>query len=102
MPEPTQRSAPLLQQPRFGADDVAKHLGVSRRLIDLRFGEVLGHSIHEILRERKLEEVKRRLRTSDDSITDITAACGFTNKTHLKNLFRHCTGLSMRDYRKSV
>ena len=86
----------------IGADDVAKHLGVSRRLIDLRFGEVLGHSIHEILRERKLEEVKRLLRTSDDSITDITAACGFTNKTHLKNLFRRCTGLSMRDYRKSV
>lgn len=83
----------------IGADDVAKYLGVSRRLIDLRFGEVLGHSIHEILRERKLEEVKRRLRSSDDSISDITTACGFTNKTHLKNLFRRCMGMSMRDYR---
>ena len=83
----------------IGADDVAKHLGVSRRLIDLRFGEVLGHSIHEILRERKLEEVKRLLRSSDDSISDITTSCGFTNKTHLKNLFRRCMGMSMRDYR---
>lgn len=85
----------------IGADDVAAHLGVSRRLIDLRFEEILGQSIYTILRERKLEEVKRRLRSTDDSIADITAACGFTNKTHLKNLFRRCTGLSMRDYRKT-
>jgi len=85
-----------------GADDVAAHLGVSRRLVDLRFEEILGHTIHEILRERKLEEVKRRLRTTGETIADITATCGFTNKTHLKNLFRRCTGLSMRDYRKSV
>lgn len=84
----------------IGSDDVAEHLGVSRRLIDLRFEEVLGHSIYEILRERKLEEVKRLLRTTDDPIADITEACGFTNRTHLKNLFRRCTGLSMRDYRK--
>jgi len=85
----------------IGAEDVARHLGVSRRLIDLRFGEILGHSIYEILRERKLEEVKRLLRTTTDPIADITEACGFANKTHLKNIFRRCTGLSMRDYRTS-
>ncbi|MGI6495597.1 MAG: substrate-binding domain-containing protein [Kiritimatiellia bacterium] len=85
----------------IGADDVAGHLGVSRRLIDLRFQEILGHSIYSILRDRKLEEVKRRLRTTDESIADITAACGYTNKTHLKNLFRKRFDMSMREYREN-
>ena len=84
----------------IGVDDVASHLGVSRRLADLRFHEILGRSIYEVLRDRRLEEAKRLLSLTDDSIASITERCGFANKTHLKNLFLRRVGCSMRDWRK--
>ena len=85
-----------------GVEDVAAHLGVSRRLVDLRFREILGRSIYEVLRDRRLEEAKRLLLQTDESIASVTERCGFANKTHLKNLFLRRVGCSMRDFRKSA
>jgi transcriptional regulator GlxA family with amidase domain len=48
----------------------------------------------------RLDEVKRRLRLTDEPIASITAACGWTNPTPPKTLFRRRFGMSMRDYRK--
>lgn len=71
-------------------------------MIDFFNGRLAAETLDRMMRgEEDLPETIS-YGTSDDSITEITAACGFTNKTHLKNLFRRCTGLSMRDYRKSV
>ena len=81
---------------------MAAHLGVSRRLADLRFREILGSSIYEVLRDRRLEEAKRLLSLTDESISAITERCGFANKTHLKNLFLRRVGCSMRDWRKKA
>lgn len=85
-----------------GVEDVAAHLGVSRRLADLRFREILGRSIYEVIRDRRLEEAKRLLRQTDESIASITERCGFANKTHLKNLFLRRVGCSMREWRRKV
>ena len=85
-----------------GAEELAAHLGVSRRLVDLRFREILGRSIYEVIRDRRLEEAKRLLRHTGESIAEITARCGFENKTHLKNLFRRRVGCSMRQWRTGV
>jgi LacI family transcriptional regulator len=83
----------------IGASDVARALGVSRRILDLRFRELLRTTVHAVLRERRLEEVKRLLADTDMSIGRITEQCGFTSAGHLKNLFRRTTGVSMRDWR---
>ncbi|MGI5869850.1 MAG: substrate-binding domain-containing protein [Kiritimatiellia bacterium] len=83
----------------IGVDDVAAHLGVSRRLADLRFSEILQQSIYEVLRDRKLEEAKRLLSQTDISIQHIARRCGFTNNTHLKNLFLRRFGMTMREFR---
>ena len=83
----------------IGASDVARALGVSRRTLDMRFRELLRTTVHAVLRERRLEEVKRLLSTTDMPIGRITETCGFTSAGHLKNLFRRTTGVSMRDWR---
>ena len=86
----------------IGAVDVAGALGVSRRILDLRFRELLRTTVHAVLRERRLEEVKRLLATTDMSVGRITEQCGFTSAGHLKNLFRRTFGCSMRDWRKAA
>ena len=86
----------------IGAADVARHLGCSRRLADLRFRELQGTSIGEMLIVTRLEEVKHLLRSTKEPIDTIAAACGFANPNYLKNLFKKRFGMTMRDYRKSL
>ena len=82
-------------------DDVVAHLGVSRRLADLRFREFQKESILEAITRVRLEEVARRLRTDVSPIGTIIADCGFRNAGHLETLFKRRFGVTMRDYRKS-
>lgn len=84
-----------------GVDDVTKALGISRRLLSLRFAEYEKKSVHDALVDRRLAEVKRLLKNVSLTITEITARCGFPNANYLKRLFKQRTGLTMREFRKA-
>ena len=83
-------------------DDVVRHLGVSRRLADLRFHEAGERSIARAILRARLDEVARRLRESESPIGQIAAACSFGNVQHLANAFRRQYQTSMTDYRLSA
>lgn len=82
-------------------DDVAAHLKVSRRLLDLRFHEFSSCTVSEAIRNRQLEKVKELLRTTDHPVLQITSDCGFRDENYPKRLFRQRFGLSMRAWRKA-
>ena len=88
---------------RGGIDqfDVAKHLGVSVRTLQLRFQEAaFTHSILNEIQCVQLENVCRMLKTTKRSITDITFASGFGSASRLKAIFVQKFGICMREYRK--
>ena len=78
---------------------IADALNVSRRLIEMRFREVLDVGVAEAIRAEKLKEVCRRLKETNRPIDEISYACGFETPTHLKALFRKTFGMTMRDWR---
>ncbi len=80
-------------------NDVARYLGVSRPLLDLRFRETQKTSVGRLITRTKLSEVARKLRETRLSIAGIQETCGFKNANALKNLFKRHYGMSMRDYR---
>ena len=84
----------------IGVEDVAEKFNVSRSLLELRFRELQGESVYEAILRVRLEEVKRRLRHTDETISEITAACGWKNPAPPKALFKKRFGISMREYRK--
>ena len=86
----------------IGVEDVARRFKVSRSLLELRFGELQGESVYEAMLRIRLEEVKRRLRNTDEPIAAITAACGWENPAPPKALFKRRFGMSMRDWRASA
>jgi len=67
--------------------DVVRTMGCSRRLADLRFRELQDISIGQMIINVRLDEVRRRLVSTRDSIDAIANACGYSNITHLKSLF---------------
>lgn len=85
----------------IGVKDVVRHIRCSRRLADLRFRELQGRSILEAITERRLDEVKRRLACTRETMDSIAASCGYSNPNYLKNLFKKRFGMSMRDYRRA-
>jgi len=83
----------------IGVPDVVRHLGVSRRLIDRRFSDATGSSIRRIIEDRRLEQVKKRLRTTKLSISKISRLCGYANEQRLKYVFKQRFGCPMSEWR---
>lgn len=83
----------------IGVEDVVRRFKVSRSLLELRFRELQGESVYEAMLRIRFEEVKRRLRLTDEPISEITAACGWENPAPPKVLFKRRFGISMRDFR---
>ena len=81
---------------------VARHLKVSRRLLDLRFGEIAKTSVAAAIRDRQLALVRHRLVHTRNSLDSIAALSGFGNANYLKTLFKRKFGLTMREYRKAA
>ena len=87
---------------KINVTDVIRHLKVSRSLAELRFHELQHETIHDAIVDTRLEEVKRRLIATRDTIEQISRDCGWQNINVLKNLFKRHFGMTMRDYRKSA
>jgi len=83
------------------ARDVAAFLNVSRRLADLRFGELQGESIGATIRNLKLEEVARKLRNTSDTVENIAGDLGFAKVSRLREMFKARYGVTMTDYREA-
>lgn len=79
--------------------DVVSFLNVSRRLADLRFGELQGASIGATIRSVKLEEAARRLRNTSDTVEDIANSLAFPKASRLREMFKRKYGMTMSEYR---
>ena len=81
-------------------NDIARHLRVSRSLIELRMHELHGKTLAMALREHRISLVKRQLEHTDRPITRILTDCGYRNIRAAENLFLKTTGVSPRVWRK--
>lgn len=73
---------------RIRISDVIGHLGVSRRLAELRFAQMEGKSMRRAIEDRRLEEVKRLLEKTKLSVTEIAARTGFSGLNRLSHVFK--------------
>ena len=79
--------------------DVARQLGVSRRLIDLRFRQLQHETLLATINKRRLDALCKMLKEESGSLRDLIAACGFGSAVRAAHLFKSTYGLSMSDYR---
>lgn len=82
--------------------DVAKAVCASRTLLDLRFRELHCGTVLGALNERRLREVQRLLRETDDDIETVCGAAGFNDPSGLRRLFRRRFGCPMRQWRTTM
>ena len=83
------------------AADVTAQFAGSRRLVELRFRETLGHSILDEIQNVRMEKVQFLLAKTDAPIGAIAAQCGYRSDIALRKAFRLLTGMSLADWRKA-
>ena len=83
----------------IGTAEVAEMLGVSRRNLEKRFRKSMHCSLHEYLINIRIDEAKRFLQYTSESIETIAALTGFCHAPHFSNTFKSKTGLSPSHYR---
>jgi LacI family transcriptional regulator len=74
---------------------------VSKVTFHRRFQEVVGKSPAEVIRERKLDEVRRLLTSTDLPLTMVSDLCGFSSAKVLARVFRSQEKITPRDFRKN-
>ncbi len=94
----------LLHIDRFATEglkarDVAQELGVSQRLLELRFSELENRTVAQAIDERRFAELTRLLRNTKAPITHIASSSGFGNLPSLTRRFRQLYGMTMKEWR---
>ena len=83
----------------LNADVIAGLLGISRRLLDLRYRQIKGQTVRESIEEVRLAQVRRLLSGTRLSHREIARTCGYRSESYLEHVFAKRFGQSMRAYR---
>jgi LacI family transcriptional regulator len=74
---------------------------VSKVTFHRRFQQVVGKSPAEAIRDRKLDEARRLLTSTDLPLAMVSDLCGFSSAKVLARVFRTIEDTTPRDYRKA-
>jgi LacI family transcriptional regulator len=86
----------------LSAGELATRLGMSRKLLDRKFQQTLGHTIHDELQRTRLAEAKRLLAETDYKLLVVSVRAGFTHAAQLCNVFKSAVGMSPMEYRRTT
>lgn len=84
----------------IGVDDVARHMGCSRRLAMMRYQEATGRSIFSEIRDVKFAHVLALLAQRDVQIGAIANRCGWKSPMSLRTYFEKRMGMTLRAWRE--
>jgi AraC-like DNA-binding protein len=85
---------------KLSSDDLAGILGLSEEYFIRLFRHHLGMSPFQYFTRLKIEAASAVLVDNQLTISDVAYRFGFENPFHFTKVFKKCTGLSPREYRK--
>jgi AraC family transcriptional regulator, transcriptional activator of pobA len=86
---------------KFAVCDYARELICSESKLNRSCQKILHTSPLKVINKRKLDEAKRMLSFSRESVKDITFELGFRSQPHFVAFFKKNTGLCPNEFRKS-
>lgn len=84
---------------KLSIQGIAEKAGISPRHFIRRFKKATGEPPLAYLQLLRIENAKRRLETTRDSVNEITWKVGYEDINSFRRLFKKHTGMSPRDYR---
>jgi AraC-like DNA-binding protein len=87
--------------PAATLETAARSMGLTARTLQRRLAAA-GTSFHRVRSELRLQEAQRMLEDTNDKITSIASALGFSTHQHLSHLFRRWTGKTPSEWREAM
>jgi AraC-like DNA-binding protein len=82
-------------------EELARECRLSRNHFSRAFSRSVGMAPHQWLMQRRIEVAKEMLRDGRLSVSDVAAACGFSNQSHLTHVFTRMVGVSPGAWRRA-
>lgn len=82
------------------AEDVAKHVGVSRHVLERKFRHLLGRSAHAEIRQIQVARIKQLLIETDLPLKNIADLVGITHTEYVNVMFSRHVGMTPGMYRR--
>ncbi len=82
-------------------EDLCGVAGLSKRHFLRAFQASMGTTPHQHVLGQRIEDAKRRLIGSDEDLTGIACASGFSHSQHFSTTFRRATGMTPSAFRRS-
>ncbi len=102
--QPKLQSAVELMESNIGepltTDDIAGHVGVSRRQLERLFRKHLESVPSKYYQQIRLEQARSLLHKSGASIMDIAQQCGYSSGAHLSTSYRNHFGMTPSEERR--
>lgn len=89
-----------LEEP-LSSDDLAHHVGVSRRHLERLFKKQLDQVPSQYYLELRLEQARQLLRTTELPVLDVAGRCGFASASYFSTAYRNHYQLTPREERRS-
>ena len=80
--------------------DAAAHVGLSPDYFAKLFRATVGESFNAYLARVRVEQSRRLLLSTSDSLTDIAVAMGFSDQSYYCRMFRRIVGVTPGQYRR--
>ena len=90
-----------IQEP-LSSDDIAYHVGVSRRHLERLFKSNLDIVPSRYYLELRLQHAKQLITQTDKSITEVGVACGFGSAPHFSTTYKGFFGITPREERNTI
>ena len=91
-----------MADPNLAVDDLVKEMGMGRTVFFKRMKGLTGQSPVEFIRETRLRRAAELLRTSEQSVTEVSHAVGIEDSRYFAKCFKHSYGMTPTEYRAQV
>ena len=81
-------------------ESLAEQAGLSVEQLDRRMKRIYRLSTKQFVMQSRLDEASRRLAQTDQPLSEIAAACGFSDQSAFTRQFRSATTTTPAEYRK--
>jgi len=85
----------------LSVDDIARHVGFSRRKLEMTFQRELGRGINTELQRRRLQKAGELIATTGLSMAQVAEAMGYSSPSYFSQVFRAAYDQTPAEYRRS-
>lgn len=79
---------------------LADYAYLSPAYLSRHFKQCTGQNVSQYISETRIKNAKHLLNTTNDSITQISLACGYKSTSNFQKSFKKAVGMSASEYRK--